>query len=166
MVVAHQFLLYLWGGVFFFLEGVCRFAWQHGGQLALASVGLLFWVLTHELNNAKRRDALNAQLAEMHDYFWREPVLIDVRRMILVDNEYALAVGAIGRRLLGRSYVGPDDCRIIEKIDRYVNFVIRVDAVTKRCGENQSRFLLWREYPEEKFVKNTGVRDPGLEGKC
>ncbi|MBY6002844.1 hypothetical protein KUV62_02935 [Salipiger bermudensis] len=121
----------------------CAFLWvefaRMVAQITLPIVaGVVAWA-TFRLNKAKRLDALNAQLAELHDHFWREPDMARVREIIMVDLEYGSVQAAFENRLEGRQFVSSDDYQVLEKVDRYVNFVLRVDAVTKRYQKNGVR---------------------------
>ncbi|WP_108259937.1 hypothetical protein [Mangrovicoccus ximenensis] len=130
-----------------------RAAWPavqpYVGHIILALATLYASGKLGAFNRSKQRDELNAQYAAMHDEFWKDPALGEVRKMMLVDKVYDRVRPVLARRFQAHSEMTEEDYDTLDKIDKYVNFVIRVDAVKRRYLRE-----LGRAGSTERFVED------------
>jgi hypothetical protein len=123
--------------------------------------------LVYQLNRQNRSDAFVRSYAELHDKFWNDEDFRKVRAWSANDEGYKELCSILNKRDKGRSFVSMVEYGDLEKLDKFMNFMIRAEEVDKQLDKKglseKLYFNFWlkkvKERPElwSYFTKNFPV---------
>ncbi|QDU52949.1 hypothetical protein [Gimesia panareensis] len=145
-------------------------------SLAGIAAPVIAWFVFN-LNRQKRDDTWFRAFDELHDKFWNDPDFISVRAWIANDAAYERIEEIFKLRQNGRGNITTDQYTQLERFDRFLNFLLRANAVGERLRDRRTlwanlNFGYWvtemkssarpklRDYFIEHYVKR-GVILPG-----
>jgi hypothetical protein len=108
-------------------------------QIALAIVGAFIAVFAHRLSHRQRIDTWVRTFTDMHRLFWQDDDFGKVRAWIANDQCYFELEKILCLRLLkdGRSTVSPQGYSSLEKLDKFLNFLLAAHDTTDHISEGE-----------------------------
>lgn len=93
---------------------------------------LLAGLIAAFFQRAKRWDELNSEYEGLHTQFWSDKDFIFVRSLLANRNQYELIKSVFYRRMADPDSIKVEEYENIDKIDKFMNFILRVDAIGSR----------------------------------
>lgn len=101
-------------------------------KIVLGFVGAFITYLLYKNNRAQRSDNWLKHFNELHDLFWKDPDMREVRSWIACNESY-LEVEKIFKKRRncefqadGAAVVSPVEYLVLEKLDKFCNLMVRV----------------------------------------
>ena len=124
----------------------------------LGIVGAAIALFVYRLGLQQRRDSLVAAFTELHQQFWGEKIFSRVRAWIADDTAYQELDAILAKRMLGRNQLDLGEYCHLDKLDRFLNLLVRADALAQRIYPRSQRSRwqwLWelvktRSIPEKR----------------
>lgn len=96
------------------------------------------------------------EFANLYCRFWKNKAFQEVRTLLVVKPEYEKAAKIIHKRLTNRSEITKTEYRTLDKIDRYVSFVNRMNAM-------RARYRRWPHNSDRTLWKNNLIEESLFE---
>jgi hypothetical protein len=129
-------------------------------QVVIAAAGTAIAILAFRVNRQGHRESWLRNYRELHELFWTDQSLKDVRHWLASDRAYRFARAALlkrrrleelkglGQAISDDDYLTDEEYEVIEKLDRFLNFVQRVQIVVvpefrKKADFWSTLFFAW-----------------------
>jgi len=116
------------------------------GLTSIAGVAIA-WIL-YRLNERQQKESWFRTFTEFHEAFWNDPVMSEVRCWIAYERAYLDLKPILHKRRdieegkLSPKTLSKREYEVIEKLDKFLNLVLRVDVVSSLLKSNYGQLLL------------------------
>ncbi|MCC9603413.1 hypothetical protein LOC67_22930 [Stieleria sp. JC731] len=129
---------------------------------------LLIAYLVFRFMRQQQSESWLREFAKIHSEFWNDPVMQEVRLWIACPEAFKAGPKSAleNRKAIHENpeavSVTPDDYEFIEKLDRFLNLVIRILAVNHEVGDKHAHGL-WNDLYLDYWAKGFVAADPLLK---
>ena len=124
--------------------------WEKNLPLIITSfVGLVnsaLAYLVYQLNRQNRNDAFAKSYTELHEKFWSDEDFKKVRSWLANEESYRELRPILKNRLMERSSVSKNDYEQLERLDKFMNFMIRAQEVDRQLDKKGLSEKLYFNY--------------------
>lgn len=119
-------------------------------------IGALIAFMLFRLSRQQYRDGTNRTYKDLHEGFYNDVVLAKVRKYLACGQSYAPVQEILQKRQqiffgdLPENSLTPEEYDVLEEIDRFLNFLVRISAVAPQFKNIHAS---WREHLLDYWVR-------------
>jgi len=125
---------------------------------SVSIVGATIAYMLYRLSTQQQEESWLRTFKESHEAFWNDSVMAEVRSWIICEPAYKKIEPALIKRRkikvgeLNADTLSKDEYEIIEKLDKFLNVLLRIEAVSSHLKFDSNQ-VFWKKLSADYWVQ-------------